>query len=116
MLFGGGFVREIPRQHEFGFEHGTSCFNPTVKGRGHPPVNLMKHPALHLSDSAASVLLVPLPVQVFRHRAKLYQEVSGKILRLDLAPLFPPETAQCRFVIARNDPRVRAADKRAAMK
>ena len=41
---------------------------------------------------------------------ELDDEVAGQVLRLDLAAFFPPEAEQGGFVIAHDDPGVRAAD------
>jgi hypothetical protein len=34
VLFRGGFFGEIPRQHEFGFEHSPARLNPAIKSCG----------------------------------------------------------------------------------
>jgi hypothetical protein len=36
VLFGRGFFRECPGQHELGLEDRASCFNPAVEGGRHP--------------------------------------------------------------------------------
>jgi hypothetical protein len=54
--------------------------------------------------------LVPAPIEVLRRHAKLDDEVTGEVLGLDLAPLFLPEPEKGSFVIAHDDPGVRAAD------
>ena len=46
---------------------------------------------------------------------ELDDEVAGEVLRLDLAALFPPEAEQGAFVVAHDDPGVRAADEVAAV-
>jgi hypothetical protein len=50
----------------------------------------MLHPPLDVLDRLASVSLVPTPVEVLGHGAKLDDKVVGKILRLDLAALLLP--------------------------
>ena len=46
---------------------------------------------------------------------KLDNEVARQVLRLDLAPLFPPKAEQGGLIVAHDDPGVRAADKIAAI-
>jgi hypothetical protein len=68
--------REVPWQHELRLKDGASCFNPSVKGRGHPPMNLMKYLPLYLGDDMAGVLFVPAPVQWLGHGPELDQQVT----------------------------------------
>jgi hypothetical protein len=77
MLFGGGFFRKIPGQHELGLEYGPRGLNPAVQGRRHPAVYRVKHLPLHLGDDLPGVLLVPVPVQLLGHAAELNQQVAG---------------------------------------
>jgi hypothetical protein len=51
----------------------------------------MLGPSLDILDYMAAVKLVPPPIEVFGHRAKLDDEVSRQILGLDFATLLPPE-------------------------
>ena len=53
---------------------------------------------------------IPAPVQVLGREAELDDEVAGEVLRLDLAPLLPPEPEEGGLIIAHDDPGVRAAD------
>jgi hypothetical protein len=110
VLFGSRFLRKIPRQHELGLEHGAGRLNSAIKGRSHPPVNVMENLPLHLRDDMAGVLLVPAPVQMLGHSAELDQEVAGQVLGFNLAALLLPEAEQGRLVLAHDDPGVRAAD------
>ena len=56
-----------------------------------------------------------MPVEGLGDDPELDDEVAGKVLRLDLAALFPPEAEQGGLVIAHDDPGVRAADEVAAI-
>jgi hypothetical protein len=115
MLFRSPFFRKIPRQHELGFEHGAGRLDPAVEGSRHPAVDSMKYLPLHLSDGMAGVLLVPMPVQVLGHSAKLDHEVAGQVFGFGLAPFFLPKSDQRRLVVTHDDPGIRAADKGAAV-
>ena len=46
--------------------------------------------ALNIGDASAGVPLVPRAVERFRGGPKLHDEVAGKVLRLNLAPLLAP--------------------------
>ena len=61
------------------------------------------------------VALEPMPVEGFSHEPELDDEVAGQVLRLDLAAFLAPQPQQSRFVIAHNDPGVRAADEGTAV-
>ena len=67
MFFGGRFFRELPGQHEFGFEH-VAAFDPTVEGRRHPRKGRMTAPLLDIGDDPPGIGLVPAPVLVWRAR------------------------------------------------
>ena len=75
----------------------------------------MKHLPLHLGDDLAGIALVPVPVEVLGHGAELDDQVVREVLGLDLAALFPPQAEQGGFVVAHDDPGVRAADEGAAI-
>ena len=64
----------------------------------------------------AGIALVPVPVEVLGHGAELDDQVAGEVLRLDLAALLPPEPEQGGFIVAHDDPGVRAADEAAAVR
>jgi len=115
VLFGSPFLREIPGQHELGFEHGPGCLNPAIQGGRHPAVHGMKHLPLHLNHHLSGVLLVPMSVQLLGHAAELDQEIAGQILRLDLAALLPPQPQQRRLVVAYDGPGIRTANEGAAL-
>ena len=85
-----------------------------VEGGRHPSLDRMKHLALHLGDDLAGIALVPVPVEVLGHGAELDDQVVRQVLRLDLAALFPPQPEQGGFIVAHDDPGVRAADERCA--
>ena len=75
----------------------------------------MEHLPLHLGDDLAGIALVPVPVEVLGHGAELDDQVAREVLGLDFAALFPPEPEQGGFVVAHDDPGVRAADEGAAV-
>ena len=55
--------------------------------------------------------LKPAPIKLLGHHPELDDEIAGQVLRLDLAALFPPEPKQRLFIVAHDDPGIRAADK-----
>ncbi len=114
MLFGGCFLRKIPREHELGFEHRPRLLDPAIQGGGHPFVDRVPDPPLHVFDRIASVAFVPGPVQVLGDRAELDDKVLAQVLRLDLAPLFSPKPDETALVIAHDDASVGAADEGAS--
>ena len=116
VLFGRRFLRERPGQHELGLEHRAGALDHAVEGRRHPALDRVKHLPLHLGDDLAGIALVPVPVEVLGHGAELDDQVAREVLRLDLAALLPPEPEQGGFVVAHDDPGVRAADEGAAIK
>jgi hypothetical protein len=66
-------------------------------------VDPMESPSLDVRDEMASVLLVPKPIQLLRHGAKLNDEVAGQILGLDVATFFLPKPVKLFSVIAHDD-------------
>jgi hypothetical protein len=82
VLFGGGFLREGPGQHELGFEHGAAGINQAVQGCRHPLIDGMLDPALGVLDRLAGVALIPAPVEVLGDGAELDDQVAGEVLRL----------------------------------
>jgi len=72
-------------------------------------------PALDVGDPPAGVALVPGAVELLGGSPKLHDKVAGQVLRLDLAPFLAPEADKGPFVIAHNDPGVRAADEETAV-
>ena len=73
----------------------------------------MLHPPLDVLDGLPGVALVPVPIEVLGHDPELDDEVAGEVLRFGLAPLLPPQAEQGTFVVAHDDPGVRAADEAA---
>ena len=53
---------------------------------------------------------IPVAVEGFGDHPKLDDEVAREVLRLDLAALLPPQPDEGGFIIAHDDPGVRAAD------
>src|SRR5215204_5444233 len=74
----------------------------------------MVHPALHVGDRLPGLALEPAPVEVLGHRPELDDEVAGEVLGLRLPALLLPEPQQGCFVVAHDNPSVRASNKRAA--
>jgi hypothetical protein len=46
VFLGCGFLRERPRQHELGLEHGIAAIDPAIQGGGHPAQRRMTHSLL----------------------------------------------------------------------
>ena len=51
-----------------------------------------------------------MPIEGFGRHPELDDEVAGQVLRLGLAPLLAPQADQGGFIVAHDDPGVRAAD------
>ena len=64
VLFGSGFLRERPGQHELGFEHRAGRFDQAVERCRHPLVDGMLDLFLDVLDGVAGVALVPATVQI----------------------------------------------------
>ena len=94
VLFGGGFLRERPGQHELGLEHRPAGINEAIQSRRHPLMDGVLNPPLHVLDAVTGVALIPAPVEVLGDRAELDDQVVGEILRLDLAALLAPQPNQ----------------------
>ena len=67
-------------------------------------------PPLDVRDGLPGIALVPAPVEVLGDEPELDDQIAGQVLRLDLAALLPPQPDQGGFVVAHDDPGVRAAD------
>jgi hypothetical protein len=65
---------------------------------------------LHVLDGMTGVSLIPASVELLGDGAQLHDQVVGEIFRLKLAALLPPQPNEIGFVIAHDDPRIRAAD------
>ena len=105
---------ERPGQHELGLEDGLRPLHDPVEGGRHPRNGRMPDPALNVPDRPSGVALVPGAVELLGGRPELDDEVAGQVLRLDIAPFLPPQADEGGFVVAHDDPGVRAADKGAA--
>jgi hypothetical protein len=70
---------------------------------------------LGIRDRMARIALIPVSIEGLGDDAKLDNEISGKVFRLDFPTLFPPEPEQGRFVGVHNDAGVGAADEMAAV-
>jgi hypothetical protein len=57
------------------------------------------------------ISFVPPAIEDFGYDPKLDNKVAGQILRVDLTAFFSPEAMECGFVLAHNDPGIRATNK-----
>ena len=71
----------------------------------------MPQPTLDAFNRLAGVALVPIPVEGFGYEAELDDEVTGQIFGPGFAPLLLPEANEGCFIVAHDDPGVRAAYK-----
>ena len=78
-------------------------------------IHRVLHPPLHVFNDVAGVALVPAPIELFGHRAELNDQIFGEIFGLDLTSLFAPQADEQVLVVTHNHPRIRSADKRAAI-
>ena len=76
----------------------------------------MPDPTLHVADLPAGVALIPGAIELLGRSPELHDEIAGQVLRLGLAPFFAPEPDQGGFVVAHDDPSVRATDEEAALR
>ena len=76
----------------------------------------MAGPLLDVGDDPPGVGLVPAPVQLLGGEAELHDQIAGQVRWLNVAPLFPPQTKQRALIVTQDDPGVRAADERAAIR
>src|SRR5690242_6200442 len=114
MFFCGRFLREIPWQHELGFEYGARFLYATIKRCAHPLVDGVLNAPLHVLDGIAGAALVPGTLQVFGDTAQLSDELIAEVLGRDLAPFLLPEPNKPSRVVPHDDTGVRAADKTVA--
>ena len=91
----------------------SAALHTAIEGRAHPAQHGMADWPLHVGDDLPGIGLIPAPIEILGHRPELDNEVAGEILRLDLAAFLPPEPQQGGFIVAHDDPSVRAADERA---
>ena len=110
IFFGRALLRERPGQHELGFENRPSGFDYSVEGCGQIADNWMLNPPLDPAKGVTGVAFEPVAVEGFGHDPELDDEIAGQVLWLDLAALLAPKAEKGTFIIARNDPSVRAAD------
>jgi hypothetical protein len=73
----------------------------------------MPDSSLNIRNHLAGIGLIQVPIQVLRGTPELDNKIIGEIPRFKVAALFLPEPQQGSFVIAHNNPSVRAADERA---
>jgi hypothetical protein len=65
---------------------------------------------LDVDDQLARIGLIPAPIQVFCRKTELDNEIARQVLRFDLTALFAPKPDQGGFVVAHDDPGIRAAN------
>jgi hypothetical protein len=70
---------------------------------------------LDVGNDLTGIGLVPAPVEILGDAAKLNDQITGEVFRLDLATLFPPKPDQRLLIITHDDPGVRAADEMATI-
>src|SRR5262249_8458248 len=107
---------EGPRQHELGLEYRLRALHDSIEGGHHPRNCRMPDPALHVADRPAGVALIPGAIELLGRSPELHDEVAGQVLRLGLAPFFAPEPDQGGFIVAHDDPSVRAAEEETALR
>jgi len=71
---------------------------------------------LHVSDLPAGVTLIPGAIELLGCPSELHNEVARQVLRLGLAAFLAPEPDQGGFIVAHDDPSVRAADEETALR
>src|SRR6266436_6324534 len=71
--------------------------------------------ALHVSDPSAGVSLVPGAIELLGRHPELHNKVARQIFRLGLAAFLAPQVQHSGFIIAHDDPGVRAADERTSI-
>src|SRR5271169_5758385 len=71
----------------------------------------MEDPLLHIDHHLPGIGLIPASIELLRRKPKLDDQIPRQVLRLDLAPLLPPQPDQGLLVGAHDDPSVRATDK-----
>ena len=91
ILLSGCFFREVPGQHELGFEHRPARFHPPIKRCRHPAQTGVPDVLLHIGDDLTGIGLVPASIEVFGDRPELDDEVAGQVFWLDLAAFFLPQ-------------------------
>jgi hypothetical protein len=75
----------------------------------------MPYVPLDVLDGFAGIPLVPHPVQRLGHGPELNDQVSGKVLVLNLAAFLAPQANEGRLIVAHDDTGIRAADEVAAV-
>jgi hypothetical protein len=65
---------------------------------------------LSVSNGLTCVALVPTAVELLRDGTELNNKIARKILTLDLAAFFAPETDEIFFMITHDDTGIRSAN------
>jgi hypothetical protein len=84
--------------------------NAAIEGRAHPADCGVSDCPLDVGNDLAGFGLVPTPIEILGCEPELHDQIVGEIQRLDLTPLFLPQSYQGSFIVAHNDPRIGAAD------
>ena len=69
----------------------TASLPSAIERCRHPAQHRMPDPLLNVSDHLSGIRLIPAPVQLFGRATKLNDEIAGEVLRLNFAPLLPPQ-------------------------
>jgi hypothetical protein len=110
VLFGGGLLRERPRQHELGLEHGAGFLDQPVQRGGHVWDRPMDRVALDVGDPVAGVEFVPAAVEVLGDETKLDNQDGREVEGGRFTALFAPQVMECLFVLSHYSPRIGPAD------
>jgi hypothetical protein len=110
VFLGCRFLRERPRQHELGLEHRIAALDPAVQSGPHPAQRRMTDSLLDVGDHLPGIDLVPAPIEVLGRKPELDHEIARQVLRFNLTALFAPEPDQGGFIVAHDDPSIRAAN------
>jgi hypothetical protein len=70
----------------------------------------MPYLALNVGNHLPSIGLIPAAIELLGRESQLDYEIAGQVLRLDLTPLLTPKLNKGRFIVAHDDPGVRATD------
>ena len=70
----------------------------------------MHDPPLDIDDDLTGIGLIPAPIEVLGDYPQLDDQIAGQIRRFGLTAFFAPKPQQRLFILAHDDPGVRAAD------
>jgi hypothetical protein len=110
VFLGRAFLRERPWQHELGLEHRITALHASIQSRAHPAQHGVADLTLDVDDHLSGIGLIPASVQLLGRNPELHDEITGQVLRFDLAALLAPQPDQGGFLIPHDDAGVRTAD------